>query len=328
MNVIFVGAYYYEGPVRHLYPIFEIYKALGKIFETVGIECKYFVKCSEVIPAHKTIRTEEFDFELSKCDLLFIWNGGVSRSIEITEKARALGIPIYFSELGWLPQQGTFYFDKKGVNYNSSLRDWQYHPINTAQVMELNIKLAHYHSQVAKRSGIEEKDFIFVPLQDETDSQILNHSPKIKKMQQLVEYVCSFVAQKIIFKVHPRFDPGKIKIPGNCKIYRSGTTHDFLSQAKYVITINSTVGAEALTYFKPVINLGDAFYESRKITFKVNNDDEFKLALSWAEKGEVALGVIEAFLYHLFSQQWYMSYLLDPKRVFKLIENITDLQNE
>lgn len=327
MKIIFVGAYYYIGPIRHLYRIFEIYKALGDIFRAIGITTKYFVKHNEIIPLHNTIKEEDLDKELRDCDLLFIWNGGLSQGKEITDKCRALGIPVYFSELGWLPQNGTFYFDKKGVNYESSLLDWEYRPLNSREEVFLNTQQAYYHRFLAKKTGLKEpEEFIFVPLQDERDSQIKLFSPCIKTMQQLVDYVCAHVPGRIIFKTHPKFSPGELKIPENCKLYNTGTTHDFLPEAKYIITINSTVGIEALSYFKPVIVLGNAFYEGRGITYKAENDHQFKAAIEWATQGKTSLGIIESFLFYLFNKQWYLSFLKDPNRVLSLIENITDIR--
>lgn len=327
MKVIFVGAYYYEGPVRHCYRIFEIYKAIGNISQTIGIEVKYFVKHNEVIPLHSTIAEENLNVELEDCDLLFIWNGGTNRGREITDKCRDRGIPVYFSELGWLPQQGTFYFDRKGVNYESSILDWKYRDITPHEREFLNIRLAYYHKFLAPRTGIKEDgDYVFVPLQDETDSQIIHFSPHIKKMQQLVDYISAFIPGKIIFKIHPRFDPGELIIPVHCKLYRSCTTHDFLERAQYVVTINSTVGIEALTYYKPVITLGNAFYEGRGITCKADSDAGFKEAIKWASQGQASRGVIESFLCYLFSRQWYSADLANPEKVFTLIEGITDLE--
>jgi len=323
MRIIFVGVHYYQGPVRHLYTIFEIYKAMAKIFKSVGIDIKYFTKQSEILPLQETLTEEQFYKALQETDLVFMWNGSLGKEKEISDYCQQNGIPVYYMELGWLPQGGTFYFDRKGVNYESSLLDWKYEEITVAQRQEANAKIDYYHHHHAKTTGIDEKDFVFVPLQVESDSQIINHSPRIKKMQQLVDYVCSFVPGKIIFKTHPKDDPGEIKYPDRCKLYKTGTTHDFLHACKYVVTINSTVGVEALTYNKPVITLGNAFYEDRGLTHKAPDDEAFKKGIAWAEQNKVALGIIEAFLYHLFQEQWYRAYMDDPKRVLSLVERIT-----
>ena len=323
MKIIFVGVFYYEGPVRHLYTIFEIYKAIANIFRTVDIDIKYFTKQNEILPLQATLTEEQFYKALPETDLVFMWNGGLGQEKDISTLCKESGIPVYYMELGWLPQAGTFYFDRKGVNYESTLTDWKYKELTQEQKQNIAAKRAYYHQCHAKTTGIDEKDFVFVPLQVEGDSQIVNHSPRIKKMQQLVDYVCSFVEGKIIFKTHPKDDPGEIKYPARCKLYKTGTTHDFLPKCKYVVTINSTVGVEALTYNKPVITLGNAFYEGRGLTHQALTDETFKQGIEWALRNKPALGVIEAFLYHLFQEQWYRAYLDDPKRVLSLVERIT-----
>lgn len=311
--------------VRHLYRIFEIYKALAKVFKISGIDVKFFSKQNEILPLQDTLTEKQFEEQLPNCDLLFMWNGQLGKEIEISNKCQKLGIPIYYMELGWLPQRGTFYFDRKGVNFESSLRDWEYIPLKDKEKKrELNTKLAYYHKIIAKKTSIKEKDFVFVPFQVENDSQIIKHSDKIKTMQQLVDYVCAFVKDKIIFKTHPKQDVGEIKIPERCKLYKTGTTHDFLPDCKYMITINSTVGVEALTYYKPIINLGDAFYENRKMTYKAINDERFKMAIEWAKKGKAANGIIAAFLYYLFNRQWADIDLDNPNKILTLIENLTN----
>lgn len=333
MKIIFVGVFYYEGPVRHLYRIFEIYKALAKIFQAVGIEVKYFSKQNELLPLQDTLTEEAFKKELPECDLLFMWNGELGKEMEIAEKCRRQGTPVYFMELGWLPQCGTFYFDRKGVNYNSTLKDWQYGAINEGQELILRAMLSYYHNFLARKTigTLEEieKDYAFVPFQVENDTQIINHSHRFKKMQELVDYVFAYVPaqNKIIFKTHPKdTNLGEIKLPARCKLYNCGTTHDFLPRCKYVITINSTVGIEALTYYKPVINLGDAFYEGRKMTYKVDSDEDIKNAVKWAEEGKASVEIIDAFLYYLFERQWYSADLNNAQKILGLIEGLTEAE--
>ena len=322
MRCIFIGVHYYQGPVRHLYAIFEIYKALAKIFRTVGIDVKYFTKQNQVLPLQDTISEEQFYKALPEADLVFMWNGSLGQEKDISKTCKDNGIPVYYMELGWLPQAGTFYFDRKGVNYESSLTDWKPVELTQWQKQEANIKIAYYHQAHAKVTGIKETDFVFAPFQVESDSQIINHS-RIKTMQAFVDYVCAMVPGKIIFKTHPKDDPGEIKHPPRCKLYKTGTTHDFLPDCKYVVTINSTVGVEALTYYKPVITLGGAFYAGRGLTYMGQDDESFRQGVAWAEQGRAAVGIIEAFLFHLFQEQWYRAYLDDPKKVLGLVERIT-----
>ena len=74
MRVVFVGVFYYGGPVRNLYNIFEKYKKIARCFETVGINCYYFTKQNEILPGSKTLTEEQFYSMLPGTDLLFMWN--------------------------------------------------------------------------------------------------------------------------------------------------------------------------------------------------------------------------------------------------------------
>lgn len=332
MNIVFMGVYYYKGPTRHLYRIFEIYKALGTVFEICGYNVKYLAKQSDVLPLQNTYSDEKsFDDILKETDLLFMWNGCINEEREMAEKARQLGIPVYFSELGWLPQRGTFYFDLKGVNYESSLADFVPGPLSREQAFETEVKLAHY-MQAHSTSGMDlgQDPFVFVPFQVESDSQIVNFSPRIKRMQELVDFCEKYVPRgmKIYFKKHPKRDCGDLVLSSRSKLFSEGNTHDFLrsENCRYVITINSTVGVEALAYFKPVINLGQAFYEGRLMTYPVHDNARIHDAIVWAERGDVAKGAILSFLHLLFRKQWTNADLWNTKKILSLIEGITDLR--
>lgn len=323
MNVIFVGVFYYQGPVRHLFNIFHKYKKIADVFEKVGINCCYFSRQNEILPQDKILTEEQFYKMLPETDLIFMWNGQLAKEKEIAEKCRQQGTPIYFMELGWLPQMNTFYFDRKGVNYGSTLTDWQYEPLSDEDKKYVNAKLVYYHQKIARFTGLKfEDDFVFVPLQVNNDSQIKIYSPHIKNMQQLIDIVVKYVPGKIIFKKHPKDDPGELKFPARCELYSSGTTHDFLTQCKYVVTINSTVGVEALTYNLPVITLGQAFYE--KLAFPATKVEQMKDAVSWAEMRKVDCDKIQSFLCQLFKKQWHISELDKPEKVSTLIDGLTE----
>ena len=71
-----------------------------------------------------------------------------------------------------------------------------------------------------------------------------------------------------------------------------------------------------------MINLGNAFYQGRQITYSADTDEKFVQAIEWASKGEVAKGVIEAFLCFLFLKQWYSEDLKNTSKALGLIEDL------
>lgn len=324
MKVVFCGVFYYQGHIRYLFSIFEKYKKIARVFEAAGIECYFFSKQNEILSEEKILTEEQFNEMLPEIDLLIMWNGSLGLEMEIAEKCKQQGTPIYYTELGWLPQLNTFYFDREGVNFASSITNWNPKQLSETEIMNFKSKLAFYHQCVAKYTGITEDDFVFVPLQVESDSQILRYSSRIKKMQELIDYVVKFIPGKIIFKKHPKDDPGALKFPGRCKFYDTGTTHDFLFKCNYVVTVNSTVGVEALTYSKPVIVLGQAFYGGKGLTYSVNNDSDMISAVEWASKGKVAIETIQSFIAYLFERQWHVRDLDNPEKVMTLISGLTE----
>ncbi len=113
------------------------------------------------------------------------------------------------------------------------------------------------------------KRYVFLPFQVHDDTQIVVHSPWIKDMQQLVREVCAAVKRvdntlDLVCKEHP-MDVGRVdyselgRLPG-VSVRATGNLQEMLRNAATVITVNSTVGVEALVEEKPVITLGRAVY--------------------------------------------------------------------
>ena len=121
----------------------------------------------------------------------------------------------------------------------------------------------------ADKATLPEK-FIFVPLQVHDDTQIMVHSPLIKNMEEFID-ACHAAIKKvnpdmpIVVKEHPQdfgrqdYSALRQKYPGIIWL-RKFPINDILAMASTVITVNSGVGIEALTFKRPVITLGDAFY--------------------------------------------------------------------
>ncbi len=117
------------------------------------------------------------------------------------------------------------------------------------------------------------KKYLFVPLQVNTDTQILVHSPftDIQSFITFVENTYLKLPQtiqaeyRLVFKVHPmelsvqhyQFHPNSLVL--------NSDTHALIQDAALVITINSTVGFEALALHKKVLVLGEAFYKIPQI---------------------------------------------------------------
>ncbi|REJ15370.1 MAG: hypothetical protein C6W58_11440 [Bacillaceae bacterium] len=158
--------------------------------------------------------------------------------------------------------------------------------------------------------------FIFVPFQVHDDSQIILNSPKIKDMEQLVEIINKGVSKLnqnckekyyVIFKEHPadfgRVDYSelyqKYKDQDHLIFLKNGNTNELIRKCDLVITINSTVGIEALKSYKPVITLGNAYYNIEGIVHPCLNLDQLHQVIKNALDKEVNKELITKFLYYL-----------------------------
>lgn len=111
---------------------------------------------------------------------------------------------------------------------------------------------------------------IFIPLQVESDTNLLLHSSEIKSMYELVEYVVKNIAtidDAVVVRPHPE-EVSEVKIPDGTNIYvdSDGALESWLEIADLVVTINSTVGLEALLTDTEVISLGRGVFTEFGLT--------------------------------------------------------------
>ena len=112
------------------------------------------------------------------------------------------------------------------------------------------------------------KKYIFIPLQVNTDTQILVHS-QYESMQAFISHVeKTFYAERsdvsLVFKPHP-MDKGKEYVFDSKSLVVDNETSQLIQGSEFIITINSTVGFEAIQSYKTVIVLGEAFYKIPKL---------------------------------------------------------------
>ena len=122
-------------------------------------------------------------------------------------------------------------------------------------------------------------DHYLVALQLEYDSQIMFGSSYTRNQEFIDDVINVFRGRgiKLIFKTHPN-DNKKY----NYYDYRTTlvSTPELLSQVKGVVTINSTVGFEALLVDLPVMCFGQTFYTLNNCIYKQNECTEFLAAKS------------------------------------------------
>lgn len=154
--------------------------------------------------------------------------------------------------------------------------------------------------------------YLFVPLQVATDTQILIHSD-FDSVQSFIEFVESAFYNlpesmrngcQLVFKKHP-MEEGIVEYDFHSQsIISTADTGILVDKSLGVITINSTVGFEALCAKKPLIILGRAFYKISDIAFCLASVSGFKAEQQLSDsilqiingKGPELLDNIESFV--------------------------------
>ncbi len=135
----------------------------------------------------------------------------------------------------------------------------------------------------------------FFPLQLDTDYQMRVHSP-FRVTEAAIEHVLASFARRapptarLVVKLHP-LDAGLVDWAGTVghvavehmvservTVLDGGELPEVLARSHAVVTVNSTVGGEALSKGLPVIALGKAVYDIPGLTFQGDLDDFWREA--------------------------------------------------
>lgn len=225
--------------------------------------------------------------EQEKPDYLVIWNGNKLPNQTVALAAQVLNIPTYFFENGLIP--GTTSLDPQGVNYVSSVpRDKAFYfseqieqlPAFTAP--EIAARAQHVKRQSGDAVELPER-YLFVPFQVPHDTQVVCFSSWISSMEQLYLEVMSAVKKlndpglKVVFKEHPSWHQHFTELyakEGQGIFANHNDTVQLIQGAEAVITINSTVGLEALQLGKKVITVGEACYNLPDLVLNSRSQSE------------------------------------------------------
>lgn len=125
-------------------------------------------------------------------------------------------------------------------------------------------KLAAFIFKLSKLEASPAGEFVFFPLQVNSDTQLIYNSP-YESMRQVVGLLQKKMDKKIriVIKKHPKeFEFYTIPQDERTEVYKKINLENAMLQSDYVITINSSVGFQALEKGKKVLHLGNSFYEN------------------------------------------------------------------
>ncbi len=325
-NLIFGAFHYDENTIN---PIIEFsYKRFKARHPKFPNKILVIIKAFQIIRAKTYYQFFRTWLGKQEVDLLVVWNGLRLPVAAAVSAAKDNGIKLLFCENGYLPKTVTM--DTKGVNAFNSLigktaEFYQKVPVEEGKLEDL-FKTTLIPRQLNqknisakyRRKCIEEEiklpqEFIFLPLQVHDDSQILIHSPNFQDMYSLVNFCASEIRTynkkyqsnlKLVIKEHPS-DYGRIDYEPLKKQYSEtiftqiADTKELIQKCKVVITVNSTVGIEGLLYLKPVITMGNAFYNVPGLVYHCEVADDFCKLLFSALNKPIDQKLIKQFLYYL-----------------------------
>ncbi len=148
----------------------------------------------------------------------------------------------------------------------------------------------HKEAQIISTLLSDKTPFFLLPLQLNSDAQIINHS-HFENMSEVVEFVMRSFANhapknaRLVIKNHP-LDMGLVNYQKNIALLaqaldiaeriiyiESGNISALLAQAAGTVTVNSTSGSAALELGCPIIALADPIYNLPGLTFQGSLDD-------------------------------------------------------
>ena len=260
------------------------------------------VRLKEILLLHRKIKKEKTNTAsfrqalkiMKKFDALFIYNGILPQQKHLITAAKLLNKKIFFFEVGPLPN--TIIMDETGINYSSSVprqisfyKNWQLNNPNPAvdfKKLTPALKTTTRKTIYPKPFQTEIRDlsqkYIFFPLQVYHDTQILFHHAWIKNISHLIDIVrraTRYLPQgwRVLAKEHPqctqRYQVGAME-DDNFLFANGNPTPDLIKNASLIVTLNSSVGLEAMLFDKPVVTLGQAFYAFDGLTQQCNSAED------------------------------------------------------
>ena len=216
-------------------------------------------------------------FAQEQANVLAVWNGQKLPYTTLVLAARHVGMRVVFFENGGLPDTTTV--DCKGVNAQNCLP------------REPDFYRSFYYTSLSVISELpkvepSEKSRIFVPLQVESDTQMVLHSPWISSSNELVREVIAAAKShieagaEVLVKPHPKART-VIALPEvpRVSLVVEDNISDLLAEAAVVVTVNSTVGLEAIAAGHKVIVLGEAFYGISGVACRARSSAELNHCL-------------------------------------------------
>jgi hypothetical protein len=267
--------------------------------------------------------------------LAIVWNGRHLRG------RRDVG-PVLYCEHGWLPRSD-YQISPAGINADSHAAPFRWHgrPLAQHEDAALQARLEALRGAALRDAGARAAAaqsaslparFLLVPLQVESDTNILRHAPPgLRTMQALVDHVSRLDPPwPVVFKQHPadaRRGASQLALrlrrpQDRLRPHAHGELHPMLAGGCCVgvLTINSNVAHDALLWDLPAIVLGRNVWpaDGAVTPFATACPSDWSQLAAGPASAEVA-ACRRAYAWHLVRHQWTLEAARDPRQVAGLI---------
>ncbi|MGO1068725.1 glycosyltransferase [Lysobacter sp. CA199] len=253
--------------------------------------------------------------------------------------------PTLYCEHGWLPRSD-YQISPCGINADSHAAPfvWNGQALTAEQDAALQRRLeaikaaefdGYYQYMQANRpeSTALPAQFLLVPLQIESDTNIVRHAPaQLRGMQALIDHVSQLDPPwPVIYKQHPA-DARTVNRHLRLRLRRGqdllwpqsrGNVHQMLRSGacRGILTLNSNVAHDGLLWDVPAIVLGRNVWPAQAPVqpFLTQVPQDWSLLQASVSAPE-SVACRRAYTWHLISHQFTLADAADPTRVSALLE--------
>jgi capsular polysaccharide export protein len=162
--------------------------------------------------------------------------------------------------------------------------------------------------------------YIAFIMQMPTDAQLIENSPLYNSFDEMLQDIYKALPDgyNLLVREHPNYS-GKysndlysfISSHNNIYLNNDSSLTETIKNAELLILNNSTVGIEALAYYKTVLTLGNAYYNREGVTYSLKNRKDLKNLIYFALNNPVKEQDIDIFLYNFIFDYLYIGHFQD-----------------
>lgn len=251
---------------------------------------------------------------------LGMWNGQGGRRRTLIAVAEALSLGTLFAELA--PIAGHVTLDPSGVNAAGMLSADPNYYRAWGSAHRDGGAVERWRARLVTRAGVRRESqgetgtgpFLFVPLQVRGDTQISVHGGWIKSVPAFIDEVAKAAPSlppgwRVVFREHPSDRQGNAEqlarlVGPRVEVDNATDTFELVRRSAGVVTVNSSVGMQALLFGKPVLALGHANFAVPGVAATAGSAEALHLAFERARDWDVDLALADAFLRFLADEYY------------------------